>query len=171
MEKNDLKFRVWNGSEMEHNIMVGKFGIFYVNPSNNGIDENDTASLSPFNTKYPDDIPLMRFTGLYDKNNKEIFEDDIVTAWSEGVKGTFKIKWRQEGSPCWILYPAWQGGKMWHIAATEHKKGKQFISVIGEISTTEKVGFYDDGLEIIGNVYENPEIINGFEKTEAGGKN
>lgn len=55
----DIKFRVWNDIEMVYDVMVGKFGVFYVNPSNNGIDEKDAASLSPYNTKYSNDIPLM----------------------------------------------------------------------------------------------------------------
>lgn len=143
MEKKDLKFRVWNGSEMEHDIMVGKFGIFYVNPSNNGIDENDNASLSPFNTKYPDDIPLMRFTGLYDKNGKEIWEGDILAF--ERIKDFKKeyvfpkeIKWENRGD---------RGVTGW----------TQFAPM--------------DKVVVIGNIYENPEILNGLEEAEAGGRN
>ena len=155
----ELKFRVWNGMEMIYDVTVGKFGTFYVNPSNNGLDPNDSASLTSLTTKYHGDTPVMQYIGLKDKNNKDVYQDDIVTAWSEGVKGTFVIKWRQEGSPCWILFPAWQGGKTWHISATHHTSGKQFISVDAEISTTDKEGYYDDGLEVIGNIYSNPELF------------
>ena len=132
MEKNELKFRVWNGSEMEHNIMVGKFGIFYVNPSNNGIDENDTASLSPFNTKYPDDIPVMRFSGLTDKNGTEIFEGDILE-FEDEQKAV--VKWLQGGLTC------------------EADFGDYDLTTVGW--AIEILGC----CEVVGNIYENP---NGF---------
>lgn len=52
----EIKFRVWNGLEMVYDVISGRFGTFYVNPDNNGIDQNDSASLSPYNTKYHDNV-------------------------------------------------------------------------------------------------------------------
>jgi hypothetical protein len=54
MNKNmrELKFRVWNGYSMEHNVTVGKFGNFYVNPENgDGLDPKDSASLTTWKKK------------------------------------------------------------------------------------------------------------------------
>lgn len=76
MKAEEIKFRVWNGIEMVYDVMVGKFGIFYVNPANSGIDENDSACLTPANTKYPDDIPVMQYTGLRDRIGVKIYDGD-----------------------------------------------------------------------------------------------
>lgn len=83
-----------------------------------------------------------RFTGIRDANGVEVYEGDIVEAYSQGVKGTFEVKWRQEGSPSWILFPAWQSSQMWYLHAVETEKG-----------------YYKDNITVIGNRYEHPELM------------
>lgn len=68
------KYRVWTGSKMEYNVMVGFLGAFYVQ----GIDENDSACMSPFNTKYDEQTPVMEYIGLKDATGKEIWGGDII---------------------------------------------------------------------------------------------
>lgn len=88
---------------------------------------------------------LMQYTGFKDKNSKEVYEGDIVTAWSEGYCGKFEIKFRQDGggSPMWLLYPAWQNREFWYISASREDDGE----------------IYDRGIEIIGNIYENKNLL------------
>lgn len=74
---------------------------------------------------------LMQFTGLFDKNGKEIYEGDVVSAWSTGVKTIGEVKQRNDGM--WFIYPP-----LWHF--NPNSKGR-------------------DDVEIIGNIYENPELL------------
>ena len=77
-----------------------------------------------------------QYTGLKDKNGKEIYEGDIVIAWSQGYQATGEVKQRIDG--LWLMYPAYQHGKQWGLCP--NPKG----------GTT---------VEIIGNIYENPELM------------
>lgn len=74
----------------------------------------------------------------------KLFEGDIVEAWSEGCKGTFVIKMRNESQPTLILYPAHQQGKMWSIS----------FSDLGR----DKFNYYDL-LRVIGNIHDTPELL------------
>ena len=79
---------------------------------------------------------IQQYTGLKDKNGKEIYEGDIVEAWSQGVKAKGEVKQRIDGY--WLMFPAWQSGEFWTLAPNQN----------GE--TTVKV---------IGNIHENPELL------------
>lgn len=85
-----------------------------------------------------------QFTGLKDKNGKEIYEDDVVSAWSEGYNHKGKIKWRLEGMPCIIIYPAFANQGFWKIH--------------GSLNIHDG-SYYDDGVEVIDNIHDNPELI------------
>lgn len=95
-----------------------------------------------------------QFTGFRDRKGNKVFEDDIVTAWSAGSSGTFTVKWRQEASPCWLLYPNWQERQHWNIAVSEYKIGKKLLSADGSVYKCTTDGFFDEGLEVIGNIHE-----------------
>lgn len=79
-----------------------------------------------------------QYTGLKDKNGKEIYEGDIVTAWSQGYQATGEVKQRIDG--LWLMYPAYQHGKQWGLCPDP--KG----------ATT---------VEVIGSIHENPELLEG----------
>jgi uncharacterized phage protein (TIGR01671 family) len=133
-----LKFRVWNGLEMVYDVTIGKFGVFYVNPMSkgDGLDEKDTASLTPFNTKYADNTPVMQYTGLKDMKGKEMWEGDIVKCYPSGI--------------CGIV--------------TYEEKAALFELRVNNVNDTATIYSQQEygkniNREVIGNIHENPELL------------
>ena len=125
-----LKFRIWNGMEMVYDITSGKFGTFYVNPEKgDGLNPEDTASLTVNTTKYPEGTPVMQYSGIDDKNGKEIYEGDIFKLGAE--KEVFEVRFEHG---CFMAFC----------------KGKQY-GLIGEL----QICFID----IIGNIYQDAELL------------
>ena len=95
--------------------------------------------------KESDDFVLMQYTSLKDKNGKEIYEGDIVTSefypYQDEGKYNYHgiIEW-EEGSFC--------------ITKKLVNKGRAGISD-GICMTFEGSEYF----EVIGNIYENPELL------------
>lgn len=79
---------------------------------------------------------LCEFTGLYDKNGKRIWENDIVEAWSQGSRAIGTVKQRVDG--LWIMSPAWQNHEFWELKPNSN----------GETT-----------VEVLGNAFDNPELL------------
>ena len=90
---------------------------------------------------------LMQFTGLLDKNGKEIYEGDIIQ-WGYG-----------ECKECGQEHKKRSGEVYWNdfSACYQTSNGDYLISNRG--NTQLKGNGERDDLEIIGNIYENPELI------------
>jgi len=123
----EIKFRAWDGKEIHYGQPIkNKLGLWLLtnmNPhycSEYGYIEVD----APIPVKI-----LMQYTGLKDKNGKEIYEGDVVK------EGEFKyiIQWGAAGF---------------------------MIRGIG-VRHSEYITSFDflNEYEIIGNIYENPELI------------
>ena len=125
----EIKFRAWNKT---NGIMEYEFKPVLHSDYN-------ILYLSEFFKKYPTyDIILMQYTGLKDCNGKEIYEGDILT--NGGV--IYTLEWDNERAMYCLYF--WDG-LIWdweeQIADFYNYKNKKC------------------DLEIIGNVYENPELM------------
>lgn len=85
------------------------------------------------------DDTIGQFTGLQDKNEKEIYEDDIMQITTALDKYLFKVTWNEElGAWCLMM--------------------KGYIKE-GTKPLGEWLGEYWDKIEVIGNIYDNPELM------------
>ena len=96
-----------------------------------GLDPKDSASMSSFNTKYSEQTPVMQSTGLHDRNGKEIYEDDILKAGRDVIR----VFWHSEFSSFSLYKKEWLSSHFF-----------------GEALDPEDC-------EVIGNIYENPELV------------
>ena len=99
------------------------------------IDEDSDANEWIVNN----DIHLMQSTGLFDRNGKEIFEGDVIT------NGKDVMCMKRHNT---LGFYAEQKGKVEFIA--DGAVLEEFEEDAKEIA---------DSLEIIGNIYENPELL------------
>jgi len=134
MKMREIKFRAWD------KLTKTMRYVLCIDWLNGLVDLNGKIIERKYDNSKGDEVILMQYTGLKDKNGKEIYEGDIVEAWSEGKKAIGKVKQRIDG--LWLMYPAWQSGKTWGLMPNKERK------------TT---------VEIIGNIYENKELIGGKE--------
>ncbi len=110
-----------------------------------GWDSEDKIMLNPQDLSQNDelwtwlgkkDVVLMQYTGLIDKNGKEIYEGDILQRETEtGIEKNLYIQ------------DLFQNGGFW-------MSHKMFGQVSGLIVSKQNFQF-----QIIGNIYENPELL------------
>jgi len=118
----EIKFRIWSRIQKIMNYpkkFVLDFDWFGVT-TQHYLDDSSPNEYPMINYE---NLIIMQFTGLIDKNGKEIYESDTNGTWIVFFKnGCFKIK---------------------------SKKG----NTLGLLSN------YVNEFEVIGNVYENPELL------------
>lgn len=85
------------------------------------------------------DFILMQSTGLHDKNGVEIFEGDVVRL-QYGHTGYYVVEWHEKG--------------MWIFRYIKDIKQYYTFEVVDDFSN-----FSDEGLKKIGNIHENPELL------------
>jgi hypothetical protein len=118
MNNRILKFRMWNP---ETKVMVDLYKITPLAVHPDLLKGNLDGLFIPFKENYP----LMQFTGLKDKNGKEIWEGDIIRYAADYDYYVSYVEWGEDEA-MWIL----QYNPLWEF----------------------------DDVEVIGNIYENPEL-------------
>lgn len=126
----EIKFRVWIKPYMSWTKCIVPGHLVKVHSIHMGTKKVIvTADGSGNRSLNYDDIFLDQFTGMVDKNGVDIYEGDIVEAWSQGVKATGEIRQRMDG--LWLIYPAWQSGAFWGLMPSDD--GRTTVEIIGNI--------------------------------------
>ena len=132
---------MWGNTDTHGSGWIGMLPIGETREHSGGINGSDNRTQVD-----PTDCEIMQFTGLKDKNGKEIYEGDIVKIykyksdyWDETElietehPQQIKMGFNNQYFPRWTLCDL-------------YLKDLQFV------------GSYDK-LEVIGNIYENPELL------------
>jgi uncharacterized phage protein (TIGR01671 family) len=149
----EIKFRAWFAKKMWYSItqiVFNKLGICTAYLNNDDDDFNIPADT----WTGKDDYQIMQYTGLKDKNGKEVYEGDIValeivnedSCMGATFEETYTVEWDERRK------------------LTQLNDGKHYV--LGEYTGTHRpmLTYITDSsqqmeVEVIGNIYENPELL------------
>lgn len=129
--KREIKFRAW---DKDRKVLVPEIEYYWGNFKKIGYLEVEGThdGNAEQNQEVSTNFELMQFTGLKDKNGKEIYEGDIV---KHHIFGINEVMWKA---------PAFWTKEVRQREAQEPKS---------------TLGFPDEQYEIIGNVWENGDLL------------
>jgi uncharacterized phage protein (TIGR01671 family) len=127
----DIKFRVWNGNRMEK--------VREIHFSDDPIYSKVSGNISAWHPIKR----IMQFTGLHDKNGKEIYEGDILKCDIGGFEH--------------LAYVIYQYGHF-RIRKIEYDRIDENGLIEFDLSWDHPYLLKVDNNEVIGNIYKNPEF-------------
>jgi uncharacterized phage protein (TIGR01671 family) len=154
--RREIKFRAWN-TEINHMVFPSlEFGreiwpCTYKRIIKNETDENGYTEeivlemVSVDHILQSSEFKVMQYIGLKDKNGIEIYEGDILKC--EFVNCNFSIEYNNEAA-CYD----------WYVLAETEKQCAALANSIEESPAKAGKPFMEI-VEVIGNIYENPELL------------
>ena len=129
----EIKFRAWLKEEKK---MVNVETMDFTEKSIQYLEKSEIVNAYLLRRVGFDDIELMQYIGLKDKNDKEIYEGDIV-----------------------LVKPG--GTSTWYKTVVKFKEGAFIASLIDgeDYIYIFNRGFDSNDFEIIGNVYKNKNLL------------
>lgn len=153
----EIKFRAWDNENKY--IVISKQGVFTALRNSMNIVRqadgyyNDGDLLKPNKEKYI----LMQYTGLHDKNGKEIYEGDIVKVYFK--KGAWKYNNKN--------YYGYKNGKVQYCVDCFILYIENYKEKIYPLSSFCNNNNNINELEVIGNVWEDSDLLNDSENTKS----
>jgi uncharacterized phage protein (TIGR01671 family) len=124
----EIKFRAWSASSKTMRPLTQ---ITFTGGGTWSVEKGTGVSI-----EFQPNIEVLQYTGLKDKNGKEIYEGDVILDTSL-FGGIFEIAWADAYS-----------GAQW----CQVKSDGTINDFYGGLSRSEDI-------EVIGNIYENPDLI------------
>jgi len=117
----EIKFRVWDEKRKKMLVPAGIYedGVPFIR-------YNDGSNAMPLN-----DYPVMQYTGLKDKNGREIYEGDLLSVAPHSRP--YEVRW----------------------------VGAGFFGVDPEYNDLEMHANAVKDMEVVGNIWETPELLEG----------
>ena len=137
--KREIKFRLFDG---EAKKMFFDTGVIECLKQQIAFNQK-TKSFIPYDHEGLHGSTFLEFIGIKDRNNKEIFEGDICNLHS---------------------FIQINGDETDSIHKGVVRYDEKYCGFILDIKNGDFIEFWqasDDGIEIIGNIYENPNLLDG----------
>ena len=127
----EIKFRAWDEANNEM-VYSDKEDCFYINTK--GVLFMYSKKPTKKGEDYHKDYNVMQYTGLKDKNGVEIFEGDLLRVL-DNKNGVLQVEFKNAYVGGWVL---------------THNSTDDWLSLGARKS---------EDIEVIGNKYENPELL------------